>query len=390
MSSDAGESPVQVSSGAYEGVGNSLKVVRERQGLSLVDVAARTRIRRQHLQAIEEGRFIELPGPVYITGFLRTYAEMLGVDAEQVVNGFQQESDLARQRQDLVFPMPRPEARTPRFVLVLAALAVAVGAYALWYRYQETFRSGAELVKAVPSRLANLVPPPTPIMATPRPAPQIATAPAAAPATPPAPTTAPAAPPAPMIAAAPVAPAAAATIPAPLPAQAQAPAAAPAPAPMPAPAQLSVGPAPAALPTAPMPPSTQAQAASPAPAAAPATNLASTTISIPISAPATTGLAPTPARFGGNDAGRLVIRADTMSWVQVRGPNNEALFTRLMAPGETYSVPNRDGLTLATGNAGGVSVLLDGTALPRLGETGEVKRGLPLDPAALKGALKVE
>ncbi len=79
-----------------------------------------------------------------------------------------------------------------------------------------------------------------------------------------------------------------------------------------------------------------------------------------------------------------------MRWVQVRGPNNEALFTRLMAPGETYSVPNRDGLTLATGNAGGVSVLLDGTALPRLGETGEVKRGLPLDPAALKGALKVE
>ncbi len=141
-----------------------------------------------------------------------------------------------------------------------------------------------------------------------------------------------------------------------------------------------------------MPPSTQAQAASPAPAAAqaPATNLASTTISIPISAPPTSSLAPTPARFGGSDAARLVIRADTMSWVQVRGPNNEALFTRLMAPGETYSVPNRDGLTLATGNAGGVSVLLDGTALPRLGETGEVKRGLPLDPAALKGALKVE
>ncbi len=341
MSTEAGEKPAQSSSGTYEGVGHSLKVVRERQGLSLADVSARTRIRRQHLAAIEDGKFVELPGAVYITGFLRTYAETLGLNPEEVVAGFQAESDLARQPHNFVFPMPRPEARTPRLLLVLVALAVAVGAYAVWYRYQETFRSGAELVKAVPGRLADLVPPPTPIMAAPRPPAPATAAPSAA---------------------APVATASAAA------------------AAMPAPATSAT----AAAPPAPAP-----AAAPPPPAAAPAAApVAVATLTIPLN-PAPAPPPAAAARFG-NENSRLVIRAEAMSWVQVRGPNNEPLFTRLMAPGETYAVPGREGLTMATGNAGGISLMLDGKALPRLGETGEVKRGLALEPTELKAALKVE
>jgi len=345
MSTEAGEKPAQSSSGSYEGVGHSLKVVRERQGLSLADVSARTRIRRQHLAAIEDGKFVELPGAVYITGFLRTYAETLGLNPEEVVASFQAESDLARQPHNFVFPMPRPEARTPRLLLVLVALVVAVGAYALWYRYQETFRSGAELVKAVPGRLADLVPPPTPIMAAPR---------QPAPATP-----------------APVAPAPVAS--APVASAATNPA-------MPAPtAPAAAAAAPTLAPPIPAPP-----AAAP-PATAP---VAVATLTIPLN-PAPAPQPAAAARFGTENS-RLVIRAEAMSWVQVRGPNNEPLFTRLMAPGETYAVPGREGLTMATGNAGGISLMLDGKPLPRLGETGEVKRGLALEPTELKAALKVE
>lgn len=113
---------------------------------------------------------------------------------------------------------------------------------------------------------------------------------------------------------------------------------------------------------------------------------------VPVPASATAAVA-TPAastaRFGG-DTGRVVIKADAPSWVQVRGPNNEPLFTRLMAAGETYAVPGREGLTLATGNAGGILLTLDGKTLPRLGDTGEVKRGVALDAEGLKTALKVD
>lgn len=357
MSAEAGDKPAASIAGPYEGVGHSLKIVRERQGLSLVDVAARTRIRRQHLDAIEGGRFTELPGPIYITGFLRTYAETLGLEPEQVVQNFQSESDIARQRKELVFPMPRPEQRSPRLLLVLVALAVAVGAYAVWYRYQETFRSGAELVKAVPGRLADLVPPPTPIMAAPRPAmPPVAPIDAT-------PTTS--SPTAPSAITQPAAVASAAPLSVPPP----------------------TAPAPAA--SQPAPSSQPAAAATVPPVAAPASVVATTN-----PAPATTAAAPPAApasttRFG-SDPGRVVIRAEAQSWVQVRGPNNEPLFTRLMAPGETYAVPGREGLTLATGNAGGILLTLDGKALPRLGDTGEVKRGVTLDADGLKTALKVE
>jgi len=363
MSAEAGDKPAASIAGPYEGVGHSLKIVRERQGLSLVDVAARTRIRRQHLDAIEGGRFTELPGPIYITGFLRTYAETLGLEPEQVVQNFQSESDIARQRKELVFPMPRPEQRTPRLLLVLLALAVAAGAYAVWYRYQETFRSGAELVKAVPGRLADLVPPPTPIMAAPRPAmPPVApidATPTTSSATAPAATAQPAA-------VASVAPLSVPPPTAPAPAVSQ-----PAPSSQPA-AAATVPPAPPVPPVA--APAPVVAATSPTPATTPAT-------------PPATGASTT--RFG-SDPGRVVIRAEAQSWVQVRGPNNEPLFTRLMAPGETYAVPGREGLTLATGNAGGILLTLDGKALPRLGDTGEVKRGVTLDADGLKTALKVE
>lgn len=366
MSAEAGDKPAASIAGPYEGVGHSLKIVRERQGLSLVDVAARTRIRRQHLDAIEGGRFAELPGPIYITGFLRTYAETLGLEPEQVVQNFQSESDIARQRKELVFPMPRPEQRTPRLLLVLLALAVAVGAYAVWYRYQETFRSGAELVKAVPGRLADLVPPPTPIMAAPRPA-----MPPPAPIdTTPATTSPP--PPAAALASTPSASAAA------LPAPATAPAATPAPVTSPVAQPTSAAPAAPPIAASPVPPTPTA-----APTVAP-------TVTAAPPPPASTALASTASSRFGSDPGRVVIRAEAQSWVQVRGPNNEPLFTRLMAPGETYAVPGREGLTLATGNAGGILLTLDGKALPRLGDTGEVKRGVALDADGLKTALKVE
>jgi cytoskeleton protein RodZ len=75
--------------------------------------------------------------------------------------------------------------------------------------------------------------------------------------------------------------------------------------------------------------------------------------------------------------------------VQVRQAGGEPLFTRLMAAGERYQVPDRAGLTLATGNAGGLRLTLDGQALAPLGESGEVKRNISLMPADLQpGAIR--
>jgi len=334
--------------GRYEGVGHSLKVVRERRSLALTDVSARLRIRRPYLEAIEDGRFGELPGAVYVSGFLRQYAEFLGLDPDQVLKSYQAESDGAVQRTVLNFPMPRPEERTPRVWLVVGALVLAVVVYALWYRHQEALRVGQDLIQAVPSRLADLVPSPQPIapaaapIVLPPPPAQTVQAPAAQPPAIPAPAT-----PAPTV----QSPASVAQAPA-------------------APPPAAVSPAPVAQAPNTTTPSTPAPAAS-TPAAPPAQSAA---------AP----VAEAPASYGAATAGRIRVEATAPAWIQVRGPNNEQIFTRLLNAGERYQVPDRSGLTLLTGNAGGVRIVVDGQPVPPLGAEGEVKRGISLDPERLK------
>ena len=66
-------------------IGTSLRSARERQGLELSKVERETRIRTRYLQALEDEQFEVLPGSAYAKGFLRTYAEFLGLDGERFV-----------------------------------------------------------------------------------------------------------------------------------------------------------------------------------------------------------------------------------------------------------------------------------------------------------------
>jgi hypothetical protein len=66
-----------------------LQQTRKARGLSLKDVAERTKVSSSHLQNIEEQRFDVLPEPVYLRGFLREFARMIKVpDAEALVDSF--------------------------------------------------------------------------------------------------------------------------------------------------------------------------------------------------------------------------------------------------------------------------------------------------------------
>lgn len=70
------------------GIGERLRNAREAKGLSLRAVADATRIRTIYLQALEEERFDQLPGAVYARGFLRTYADALGLDADRLMDSY--------------------------------------------------------------------------------------------------------------------------------------------------------------------------------------------------------------------------------------------------------------------------------------------------------------
>ncbi len=62
------------------GLGDTLREARQRLGLTLSEVESATRIRRRYLEALEVEDFDALPAPVYVKGFLRTYARYLGLD----------------------------------------------------------------------------------------------------------------------------------------------------------------------------------------------------------------------------------------------------------------------------------------------------------------------
>jgi cytoskeleton protein RodZ len=69
-------------------IGNSLREARLRQGLDFPEIEQRTKIRGKYLRALEEEQFDLLPGQTYVKGFLRSYAEYLGLDGQLYVDEF--------------------------------------------------------------------------------------------------------------------------------------------------------------------------------------------------------------------------------------------------------------------------------------------------------------
>ena len=75
----------------------------------------------------------------------------------------------------------------------------------------------------------------------------------------------------------------------------------------------------------------------------------------------------------------MVLKATGNSWVEIEDLDGNVLMTRLMRPGETYVVPNINGLTFNTGNAGALSLSQGELTVPKLGEIGEIITARPLN-----------
>jgi len=61
-------------------IGEILKTEREHHGIKLVDLAKKTRIKKQYLEALEKNQFNKLPASAYVRGYIKTYAQIFGFD----------------------------------------------------------------------------------------------------------------------------------------------------------------------------------------------------------------------------------------------------------------------------------------------------------------------
>jgi cytoskeletal protein RodZ len=112
-------------------IGNSLREARVRRGIDFAQAELATKIRGKYLRALEEEHFDVLPAETYVKGFLRTYAEYLGLDGQLYVDEYNsrfvigEEQTEARARRSAARPQRRNRKIETNVVLVaLAAIAV--------------------------------------------------------------------------------------------------------------------------------------------------------------------------------------------------------------------------------------------------------------------------
>lgn len=111
-------------------IGSSLREARLRQELDFPELEERTKIRPKYLRALEDEQFDILPAPTYVKGFLRSYAEALGLDGQPFVDEYN--SRFAVGDDEVIVRARRvPAARRDRGhhesrLAVVALLAIAI------------------------------------------------------------------------------------------------------------------------------------------------------------------------------------------------------------------------------------------------------------------------
>jgi transcriptional regulator with XRE-family HTH domain len=143
-------------------LGEMLRDARHKKHASLEEVAAATRIKVPFLAALEDGEYSTLPGPAYITGFLRNYASYLELHPEDVVQEY-------NSYRPIIAPNVRPATRVlagsyhrenrTRFLWGLAAIVLLLaGAYAI-KQYNDASAHSYTPLNVSPSSLGGTISP---------------------------------------------------------------------------------------------------------------------------------------------------------------------------------------------------------------------------------------
>ena len=313
-----------------ERIGDILRRARQDRGDDLQHIADYLCIRKGFLSALENSDYGELPADAYAIGFLRSYATYLGFDGAEAINRYRGEMAGRRRKPSLAMPTPIAEGRTPSAFIMLGAALAAILIYAAWYGFSSATRSHTSMAPPLPVTTTAVEPPssPQPTAAVP-------------PAPPPT------------------------NLQPPLPASDGIALAAPADA-VAAPAG-SLG-------------KTAEREQAKAPQKAVATQIAAAAAP-PVTVPGSEDGEPVAAS---QDSSRLTLRAEKETWVHVADTKDNTVYDKVMKPGDTYDVPDVDGLLLTTGNSGGITLVLDGKDLPRISKDSGVLHDFPLDISKLK------
>ncbi len=244
-------------------VGEILRKTREYYGQSLQYVEGVLRIRASQLEALEVGDLEALPGRVYAIGFVRSYSEYLGLDGDQMVQLFKQQTQGRTRDPELHFPVAASESKAPNFATIVGSLLMLIVVVGVWAIMQADKGPTSRDIPPVPEELQQ--------------------------------------------------------------------------------SSITEAPAIGATPE-------EAELLAPKPELPP---------------------------------NRIIIEVADASWIEIKNAEGATLLRRVLQTGDQYLVPDEEGLSLSTGNAGGFKLRVDGEYLVSLGGKGDVRRDIALDPDML-------
>ena len=352
-----------------EPVGQMLRLLREERGLELRTISETLCIRYPYLEAIENSSFNDLPGPTYALGFVKAYAEHLGLDSDEIVELFKIEQKGVNSKTELVLPSPLSEGKVPSLAILVVAVLLGLVTYCGWAYFLGNDEQVAEIIPPLPNQLAdspNVIKPNekqvnefpgsenTEIETSENQAPRFTDN------------------------------------------------------------SNSLGNekkkdnVSSALGTdtnelqpqnnTVVPPDGDREEVTAVISNEPQTDTQGPQPSLGNEKTAVSPNQVTEQELltkvsakreaktygDGSQDSRVIIRAISTTWVEIRDQRKgEVLLTRLLYPGDRYLMANREGLIMLTGNAGGLEISVDGDIVPSIGPSGAVRRNILLDPDAL-------
>jgi cytoskeletal protein RodZ len=145
-------------------LGEKLKKLRSERRMSLGEVSRSTRIQVKYLEYLEEGAYDRLPVDVYVRGFLRSYAEFLGVDEKILVRLYEKENEIKKNLDNRKNNGKKNQLAvretinissfvfTPRVMAISLAALLIVGGFFYLYREIGAFASTPRLVILSPDK----------------------------------------------------------------------------------------------------------------------------------------------------------------------------------------------------------------------------------------------
>jgi len=320
----------------FDSVGLELQAHRTRKGHELEMAARVLRINIKHLKAIEDDHFEILPGKTYAVGFVRAYAEYLGLDPEDCVRRFKleymaatepeaEEGTKKSKKMGMAFPDLQEDTRLPTGSIIVVTGLLILGVWGGWYLSTTDERAFSDSsAETTETEEAIGLPSPEEAQA--------------------------------ILAGEEVIPAI-----------------------DPAASETQNTPVEASD----VPSETLVEEAVEAESAAEPEATATEAVEEEITPAASTAARDSEVFGSANHDARVILRARGNAWVRIEGEDGTVLFEETLQPGDSFRVPNQNGLILATRNAGAVEMIVDGSSLGPAGSVGQALLNKTLDANVL-------